>query len=476
VQADPGFGSLGGVEAMAVYDDGHGAALYVGGELAGAGGVPVQAIAKWDGTTWSAIGSGVQHTVRALAVFDDGSGPVLVAGGVTSAGGVAMNNIARWDGSNWSALGAGVPEFVLCLTVFNDGGGPALYAGGADITAPNQFGLLHRWNGTAWATIGSFRVSIQGGLAALTVFDDGTGPGLYAAGNFDTVWDVTGAATLANGIARWDGSAWTALGHGLTTNGNAISAFARAVMVFDDGSGSALYAAGGFATAGNVSASNLAKWDGASWSSLGGGLNADVWTLRSFDDGVGGGPDLYAGGDFTTAGGSPSAHIAEWYGCSTPIASICFGDGTAAPCPCSNSGLPGHGCNNSIGTGGARLSSAGLPILSADSVRLTSSGELSTALSVVLQGDSLVSPTAFGDGLRCAGGTLKRLYVKHASGGTAMAPQSGDPSISSRSAALGDPIPVGATRVYQVYYRDANLAFCSGGFNVSNGLAIEWGS
>jgi hypothetical protein len=80
--------------------------------------------------------------------------------------------------------------------------------------------------------------------------------------------------------------------------------------------------------------------------------------------------------------------------------------------------------------------------------------------------------------LRCAGGALKRLYVKNATSGTASAPQGGDPSVSARSAALGDVIHAGNTRSYQTYYRDPNLAFCpppaGNAWNVSSGLRIQW--
>jgi hypothetical protein len=109
-------------------------------------------------------------------------------------------------------------------------------------------------------------------------------------------------------------------------------------------------------------------------------------------------------------------------------------------------------------------------------VELTSSSELLTALSIVFQGTTAITPVIFGDGLRCAGGPLKRLYTKPAIGGSITAPQAGDPSISVRSATLGGPIQLGATRTYQVYYLDPNLVFCPGGFNVSNAIAIAWGS
>ena len=73
---------------------------------------------------------------------------------------------------------------------------------------------------------------------------------------------------------------------------------------------------------------------------------------------------------------------------------------------------------------------------------------------------------------------MKRMYARNASGGTVTAPAGADPSISSRSAALGDPIPTGGSRWYQTYYRDPNLNFCpdppGNSWNVSSGLSAIW--
>jgi hypothetical protein len=122
----------------------------------------------------------------------------------------------------------------------------------------------------------------------------------------------------------------------------------------------------------------------------------------------------------------------------------------------------------------------GAASLSADTLQLASAGELPSALSIVLQGNLAIAPANFGDGLRCTGGTLLRMYSKSAVGGVVVAPQAGDPTVSARSGALGDAIPLGATRNYQTYYRDANAAFCpdppGSTFNISNALAIPWGS
>jgi Tol biopolymer transport system component len=161
-----------------------------------------------------------------------------------------------------------------------------------------------------------------------------------------------------------------------------------------------------------------------------------------------------------------------------PLSPFCFGDGSAGACPCGNSGLPGAGCENSASTGGAVLGATGSPSLASDTLVLSSSGELPTALSVFLQGTTTIAPSSFGDGLRCTGGALKRLYIRNASGGVVSAPQTGDPSISARSATLGDVLAAGATRYYQTYYRDPVLAFCpnppGNNWNVSSGLSVVW--
>jgi hypothetical protein len=159
-----------------------------------------------------------------------------------------------------------------------------------------------------------------------------------------------------------------------------------------------------------------------------------------------------------------------------PISAFCLGDGTQqVACPCGNSGATGRGCANSVASSGALLSATGSA--SDDTVVLTSSGEPATSLSIVLQaGNTLTSTALFGDGLLCLAGNLKRLYVRNAVGGAVTVPAPGDPSIQTRSAQLGDSIPLGGIRHYQVYYRDPSATFCptGGTFNISNALRIVW--
>ena len=447
------------VYSLAVYDDGSGAALYVGGRFDSAGSAPAANIARWDGQTWSALGSGTSGLVKALAVFDDGSGPALYAGGeFTTAGGSPAARIAKWNGSAWAPLGAGLNSVVDALVVHDDGGGPALFVGGGFTTAGGQDAQrVAKWDGASWSALGCGVGLAQANdhAFALSVFDFGSGPELVVGGRFS----FAGCAGADN-VARWNGSTWATLG---------ILTPTRGLSVFDDGSGAGLYAA--CETPGGIK-----KWNGSSWQVLRGGLNGNGLALAAFADPASGRPDLYVGGNFQVADGISSYAIAQWRGCAGPGTLFCFGDGSSAACPCGNSGTSEHGCQNSIGTGGSLLTSAGQ--VSPDSVVLTASGELPSALSIFLQGTTSIAPANYGDGLRCTGGSLKRLFAKSAIGGVVVAPQSGDPSITARSAALGDPIVPGATRFYQVYYRDPNPSFCGSPtgstFNVSNGVRIVW--
>jgi hypothetical protein len=188
---------------LVVHDDGSGPALYAGGSFTTAGGQVVNRIARWDGTSWLGLGNGVPGLgagagVNALTVHDDGNGPALLVGGdFTTAGGVTVRNVARWDGASWSALGTGGPATCYSLASFDEGSGAVLFAGGSS--------LLWLWDGAAWSAL-----TMNGQVRALQVHDDGGGPALYAGGRFTTAdglganqiarWDGSGWSTLGSGL------------------------------------------------------------------------------------------------------------------------------------------------------------------------------------------------------------------------------------------------------------------------------------
>ncbi|HEV8113291.1 MAG TPA: hypothetical protein VGR31_11000 [Planctomycetota bacterium] len=166
----------------------------------------------------------------------------------------------------------------------------------------------------------------------------------------------------------------------------------------------------------------------------------------------------------------------------TGFTSLCApGQSSVIACPCANPpGGQDRGCDNSSATGGAVLSAAGIAYLSMDSLVFTTSGERPTAFSVVMQGNALLANgLVYGQGVRCVGGSTKRLFVKTAVAGGITAPDfgAGDSSLSARSAAKGDVIQAGQSRWYLVYYRDPIvLGGCpaSSTFNSTQTGRIDW--
>jgi hypothetical protein len=164
----------------------------------------------------------------------------------------------------------------------------------------------------------------------------------------------------------------------------------------------------------------------------------------------------------------------------SPMIPYCTpGEGGVRECPCGNPPSGAHrGCDNSAGTGGAALTASGAASLANDTLVFATSGERPTALSVVFQGtSSLNQGVVSGQGIRCIAGRLKRLYSKNASGGSITAPSGSEPSVSIRSAALGDVITPGERRLYAVVYRDpAVLGGCPAGstFDTTQAGDVYW--
>src|SRR6185436_9868153 len=130
----------------------------------------------------------------------------------------------------------------------------------------------------------------------------------------------------------------------------------------------------------------------------------------------------------------------------------------------------GEGCLSSLGVGG-KLRGTGNANLSADTAVLHGE-QMPNAPCLYFQGTTQIAGgagTAFGDGLRCAGGSIIRLGTKTNAGGGSEYPDTGDPTLSVRGQVLAPGL-----RVYQTWYRNA-AAFCtSATFNLTNSLAITW--
>jgi hypothetical protein len=66
----------------------------VGGRFESAGEIEANNIALWDGSSWTALGSGTDGTIKRIDVYD---GALVVAGSFTKAGGNDARRIARWE-------------------------------------------------------------------------------------------------------------------------------------------------------------------------------------------------------------------------------------------------------------------------------------------------------------------------------------------------------------------------------------------
>ncbi len=337
------------VGAMLVFDG----KLMVGGNFTMAGEVAASRIAEWDGTNWQEVGGGVSGgsqnvtTIYAMAIYDS---KLIIAGRFSTAGDISVNNIAAWDGNSWAPLGSGIDAIALSqgplsMVVYDDN----LVVGGSFNEAGGEAAEdIAFWNGSTWAQFGGGITGgfLGGGVTSLVVYNND----LVAGGSFTLADDV-----VVSHIAMWDGMSWNAMNTGLDANGKvweltvynndlvAAGDFSKAgdhdaedVAIWNgsswsgcgsgihEGSGIAiriegmttyqgdLIVGGMFSDAGDIAASNIAKWDGSSWSPLGGGVDEGLFgitfvtALQVYEG------KLYVGGSFTEAGSQTVGHIAGW--------------------------------------------------------------------------------------------------------------------------------------------------------------------
>ena len=345
--------------------------LYAGGDFTTAGGNPkAKRIARWNGSTWSALGN-TPLTNGAVFAIAYHAGKVYVGGTFQNAGGQPNADfLAVWDGSSWAPFcnstlpGSAFDGTVDALQII----GNTLYVGGsyqngAGIDAADYLLACDLTTGDSSATVdhdGDF----TGGVYALTADSNGT---LYAGGTFinldqidaadhvaayDGTWhamgtgpdnravsdfvrsltakgtdvyvgtdslDVAGIAQ-ADHVARWDGTSWHAVGANTAGNDGWFPAttFIDALTTY----GSLVVASGSFQNANGIAtADEIAYFDGTTWRPIG-------------SDGAGNGPLgqgsglqvvnglLYASGNFTSAGGDPLARSVAAYALRQPDSMI----------------------------------------------------------------------------------------------------------------------------------------------------------
>lgn len=242
-------GTNGQVSTIDFNEDG---VLFVGGVFTTAGGLNANNIAKWENETWSLLTdatttiSGTNNEVRSIHIEDNGQ--VYVGGNFDTAGGIAANRIALWNGTNWSALGSGTSGFVQAIESI----GNYLYVGGNfAIAGDKTVNRIARYdkNSSTWQAMGT---GVSGNINAITH----SGPYIYVGGTFDTASDNGSIDKVMSNIARWsEQSGWEALGTdtnvGVNTRVNTLQ------LIKDE---TQLLVGGNFDVAGNVNANNIAIW------------------------------------------------------------------------------------------------------------------------------------------------------------------------------------------------------------------------
>ncbi|MBN2105024.1 VCBS repeat-containing protein [bacterium] len=257
-------------------------------------------IAKWDGTAWTNLGSGVDSIVYAMAFQGN---DLYVGGDLFRAGElVSVQGIARWDGDEWHGLEmdcptapmnfSGVNGIVYSIGIDPLNDNPFVYVGGDFSRAGCLYAdNIVKWDGSEWQTLGG---GVDNSVYAISV----DGNDVYAGGDFLHAENPEVLLISTTHIACWseDDDHWHPLDDGLIGP-------VYAIEIDQDN----VYAGGRFSEGMGPPYNNIAIWDGFNWSAMDDGVNGPVRALSMIPDG-----SLYAGGEFAEASDVASPYIAVW--------------------------------------------------------------------------------------------------------------------------------------------------------------------
>jgi len=267
---------------------------------------------------WNVLAEGIKDAWQVHTTFYDSTTDILYVGGVyNSIGGITAYAIANWKDGTWDTVGGGVDNTVQTITKYNN----QIYIGGGFNYANHLFPWtggtkvngIAKWNGSKWEALGSgdsIGVSVNG---LVLNFYQNNGD-LYVLGNFDSAGGMP-----TKGIAKWDGQQWSIPYPPINTY-DAFPFISCAAFYKNE-----FYVGGNFPS--NQGFTDIQKWNGNAWTKVGDGFQgglSGVFDMKVYKG------YLYVAGSFLKDGGvNPGNCIVRWDGSKwEDIGGVLNNDGT----------------------------------------------------------------------------------------------------------------------------------------------------
>jgi hypothetical protein len=294
-------GVLGGLpaaelNAVAIAIDATGQ-VYMTGNFLSVNGVSANRVARYDGTTWHAMGSGIVQPQPGLGNYYSTAmaaigNEVYLAGAMTQVGGVTVNNVARWNGSTWSAMAGGIPTYGTPKTLAVVNGQLHVGTGAIGPNGGPYTANVLRWTGTAWSVVGSsFNLDVEALVERNGV--------VHASGAF-----TAAGGQPVNHVARLSGSSWVDAGNPFDLQ------YARSLAHCTHG----LYVGGITNLTDQTDMHNIVRFDGTRWRNVGDGVGFPTFGTQYVNAVLCHNGQTYIAGKFDQVGGVRSHHVAQWDG------------------------------------------------------------------------------------------------------------------------------------------------------------------
>ena len=212
--------------------------------------------------------------------------------------GSSIDYLAKWNGDSWDPVESGLTDPGHSLFATED----TLFIARYEESIDSNWLYIYTESGISKFGEGIYLTTASGFSELPNLYDVIRFQGqIVACGEFDRVGQQS-----ISGIMRWNGSQWEGLGSGLAGNipNTAPVMFPHQLLIFEE----KLYVSGNFGQAGGLTANGIARWDGTAWESLGAGFNGTVYAMGEFQG------ELYAAGAFTKSGTQDLNRIAKWNG------------------------------------------------------------------------------------------------------------------------------------------------------------------